>query len=279
MVTKGPQQSKAERREAALAQALKLQEEQRRRERRTQATIIGSAVAGLLVVILAVFFIVRSSESPVEAGITKFPADVVVPSVSDAKGGISFGEGGGAGSTSGADAIPVDVYLDFMCPGCGGFERQNGAELKALSEDGTITLTLHTLSFLDSQSAGTAYSTRAASAFAYVAENAPNAAYDFQAGLFAQQPEEGNAGLTDEQIETIAIDAGVPAEVAAKLKDNFYQDFVAALTQIAFSTPSLQNADGKFSTPTVLIDGKIFAGNWAQPGTVSAAIKAAAAAK
>lgn len=274
MVTKDPQLSKAERRDAARAQALKLQQEQLRREKRTRGIIIGSLVAGLVIVGVIVWAILRSAGPDLE-GIAEIPDGVEAPAVADTAGGISFGESGEAGSTSGDDAVTVSVYLDYMCPNCGQFEALNGPELDELREAGDITLVIHPVSILDGVSQGTEYSTRAAAAFAYVAENSPEHALAFNNALFANQPAEGTGGLTDEQIETIAVDAGVPADVAAKIAEQPYKKYVAALTQVAYGDPSVINADGGFGTPTVVIDGERFNGNWSEPGAISSAIAAA----
>ena len=59
---------------------------------------------------------------------------------------------------------------------------------------------------------------KSANAAAVVAQRAPDSYPDVVAGLFADQPEEGTTGLTDEQIAAIAVDAGVPESVTeAKL--------------------------------------------------------------
>lgn len=274
MVTKDPQLSKAERRDAARAQALKLQQEQLRREKRTRAIIIGSLVAGLAIVGVIVWAILRSA-GPDLQGISEIPTEVETPAVADAAGGVSFGATGEAGSTSGDDAVTVAVYLDYMCPNCGQFEALNGPELDELREAGDITLVIHPVSILDGASQGTEYSTRAAAAFSYVAENSPENALAFNNALFTNQPAEGTGGLTDEQLESIAVESGVPEDVAAGIADQPFKQFVAALTQVAYSDPAVVNADGGFGTPTVVIDGERFNGNWSEPGAVSSAIAAA----
>lgn len=73
-----------------------------------------------------------------------------------------------------ADApVTVEIYFDYMCPACGAFEAANGDELDRLLEAGVVRVELRPLSFLDDQSNGTAYSTRAANAIATVADAAP----------------------------------------------------------------------------------------------------------
>ena len=275
MVTKEPQSSKADRREAARAQALKLQQEQIRREKRTRNVIIASVLAGLLVVVGVGYLILRSADPEVPSGITEFPEGIAVPSVADDTGGISFGPTGEAGTTSGEDAVVVDVYLDYMCPICGTFEQINSADLDELRSNGEITLVTHPVSILDSQSQGTSYSTRAAQAFAYIAENAPEQALAFNEAMFAQQPSEGSSGLSNDEIAAIATSVGVPADVAKGIADGTYNKFVEALTQIAFNNEKLLNEDGRFGTPTILVNGERITSNWSQPGALAAEIEAA----
>ena len=274
MVTKPPQSPKADRREAARAQALKLQQEQLRREKRTRITILASVVAGLIVVGLVAFFILQSQEDDFE-GAQSIPADVAQPATANTEGGVTFGVDGVAGTTSGDDAVNVDVYLDYMCPICGQFEDTNQQALDELREAGDITLTVHAISILDRVSQGSAYSTRSAQAFAFIADRAPEQALDFNAALFAQQPAEGTAGLTDDQLVSIAESVGVPTDVAAQIPDLTFKQFVQAKTQVALADPDLKNAQGSFGTPTILIDGAPITSNWTVPGNLTAEIQAA----
>jgi protein-disulfide isomerase len=272
MANKEPQLSKSERREAARAQAQKLREEQLRREKRTRAVITTSAIAGLLVVAVIVFFIFRSADSNNEA-VTDFPAGTAIPASANATGGVSFGPDGIPGTDSGDDAVVVDVYFDYMCPGCGSFESINTATLDDLREKGEVTMVLHSLSILDRLSSETEFSTRSASAFAYVVENAPEQALAFHEAMFANQPEENSEGLSDEEIMTIAKGVGVPEAVANTMMDGAYTDFIAALTDIATTNPDYQT-DGVFSTPLILINDEKTT-NWATDGALTAAIEEA----
>ena len=98
----------------------------------------------------------------------------------------------------------LDTFIDFMCPVCGQFEQVYGEEIQGLADDGTITLGIHPISILDSRSQGTEFSTRAANAMYCVAEADADAATPFMAAMFANQPTEGVAGLTDDQLLEIA---------------------------------------------------------------------------
>lgn len=165
--------------------------------------------------------------------------------------------------------VTVTVFLDFMCPYCGQFERANGSALAAAIEAGTAKVEIHPMSFLDDLSSGTKYSTRAANAFATVANNSPATALAFSQQLFAQQPAENSAGLTDATLAELASQAGAPADVVASFSKQAYQPWVAKITKQAFDS-------GITGTPTVKINGQTFTGDLYTAGPLAEAITAAA---
>lgn len=185
----------------------------------------------------------------------------LTPANATAEGAIRFGQ---------ADApVTVTVYADFMCPYCGQFERANGETLDKLVDEGTIKLDIHPMAFLDSQSGGTKYSTRAANAFATVANADQAAALKFSQLLFTNQPSEGSTGLTDDQLAAFATQAGASSEVVAKIADNGYTGWIDELTQQAFNS-------GITGTPTVKINGETFTGDIYNAGPLADAINKAA---
>ncbi|MFI8528375.1 DsbA family protein [Promicromonospora sukumoe] len=261
-------QTKAQRRDAARAEALALQKKQQSSEKRNRVivlSVLGLAVIGLVVAI--VLILTEGQKTPMEK-VDNIPAGVVENS------GIPVGADGAAGTTN-EGAKTLDVYVDYMCPICGQFEQTNSASIAEMREAGDITLVVHPVSILDRASQGTEYSTRAASASAWVADRAPEQFSAFHDALFASQPAENTAGLSDEQIAQVAEQAGVPADVAAGITDgqakDTYEEWVAASTDAATSNEDLFNAQGGFGTPTVLIDGERFEG-WQQPGALAAAV-------
>ena len=101
------------------------------------------------------------------------------------------------------------TYIDFMCPVCGQFESCTATTIEGLVDDGSITLNIHPISILDRASQGTEYSTRSANAMYCVAVADAEASLPFLQAMYANQPEEGSTGLTDEQILEIASGVGV----------------------------------------------------------------------
>jgi protein-disulfide isomerase len=186
---------------------------------------------------------------------------VVAPAAATANGAVSVGQ---------ADApVKLEVYLDYMCPFCGRFERANGAEVERLVAAGTVQLHLYPLSFLDQASSGTRYSTRAANAIATVANRAPDKVVAFNAALYAHQPDEGSSGLSDEDIGALAAGAGVPPEVIGQFHEQIFEPWVARSTDLAFGT-------GISGTPTVKINGVVFKDDLYTVGPLTRAIMAAA---
>ena len=147
----------------------------------------------------------------------------------------------------------VDTYVDFMCPICNSFEQAYGPTLQQLTDDSTITLNFHPISILDRQSQGTQYSTRAANAAYCVAVDDVANVPAFVKALYAQQPQEGTAGLDDATLASIATTAGASDAVTSCITDGTYSKFVTAMTQ---KTPLQPNASG-IATPTIAVDGTV----------------------
>ena len=159
------------------------------------------------------------------------------------------------------DTPVVDVYLDWSCPACKSIEAAYGPELAAKLGAGEIALTYHPIAFLDSKFQGSRYSSRAGNAAACVANYAPDRFLDVQSAFFAAQPEEGTSGLTDDEIIALVHQAGVQApEIDGCIADEAFADWVKQATQRTVSDSGLFNADGRFSTPAVIINGSRWGG-------------------
>ena len=239
----------------------KAQQEAAARQARNRriVTVIGAVViVGLLAaIVLAVVSATRGGDDKAPPASGK----VVVPGNGNASGAVPIGE---------PDApVTVEIYYDYMCPACGAFEAANGGELDRLLEDGTVRVELRPISFLDEQSQGTRYSTRAANAFATVVHGAPDQAWSFHSALYENQPAEGTKGLSDDEIAAIARDAGVPADVVDRFGDGTYEAWTASVTEKAFDS-------GVQGTPTVVIDGEQFQGDVYTVGPLTEAIESAA---
>lgn len=262
-------QTKAQRRDAARAEALALQKKQQEREKRSRLIVLSVLVVAVVGLGVAIWLILAEGQKTPMERVENMPAGVVENT------GIPVGADGAAG-TENEGAKTLDVYVDYMCPVCGQFEQINGASVTEMREAGDVTLVVHPLSILDRLSEQTKYSTRAASAAAWVADRAPEQFSAFHEAMFASQPAENSPGLSDEQIAQVAEQAGVPADVAAGIADgeamDTFEEWVEAATERAGSDPDVVNPQtGQLGTPTVLIDGERFT-TWQNAGALTAAV-------
>ncbi|WP_093621315.1 DsbA family protein [Actinoplanes philippinensis] len=213
---------------------------------------IGGAIIVALVAAIVVAVLTATKD-------TKAEGPLVTPAAATANGGIRVGAAG-AGTT-------VAVYLDYMCPFCGRFERANSADLGALVAEGGVALELHPMSFLDHASNGAEYSTRAANAVVTVADRDAAHLLAFNNALFENQPAEGGSGLDDTRIASLAAAAGVPATVISTFTDRTYVPWIQQATRAAFDS-------GITGTPTVKINGVATGVDLYTAGPLRAAITA-----
>lgn len=159
--------------------------------------------------------------------------------------------------------VEITIFVDYLCPICGEFEAENSAVIKELIESGAATVEFRPLAILNNQSQGTQYSTRAANAAACVANYSPNSFFAFNELLFANQPQEGTAGLDDATLTSLADQAGVSelAKITSCIDDQEFKAWTKAATERALSGEFAGNNFGIANvtgTPTVLINGVQF---------------------
>ncbi|HSP51605.1 MAG TPA: DUF4190 domain-containing protein [Cryobacterium sp.] len=163
----------------------------------------------------------------------------------------------------GTGAALVDVYFDPMCPYCRQFEETNGGQLAALVADGSITLRLHSLTFLDRASQGTDFSSRASAALTCQATLNPENLLGYQAALFANQPAENTEGLSDSELAALSDS---PVDIGDCLAAGEYQAWSQANTDQALNGPipdaEITQIQG---TPTALVNGSVYYGGLADP--------------
>ncbi|ACZ31953.1 DSBA oxidoreductase [Xylanimonas cellulosilytica DSM 15894] len=280
MSSNSQNQSKAQRREAARAQALELKRKQEAADKRARLitmSVLGVVLAAL-VAIVAFLLIRDSATNAADAVDDGLPLSEVtdVPATALADGGIPIGAGGVAGVALDEDLPTVGVFFDYLCPICGQFEEANEDTLEGFLADGTANVVLYPVSILNRFSQGTEYPTRAAAAFAWVADRAPAQALAFHKALFANEPEENTPGHANEQIAEFAREVGVPSDVADGIASGearrVFGQWVTSATGAATSNEALLNAQGQFGTPTITIDGERWEGNWMVPGALAQAV-------
>jgi protein-disulfide isomerase len=221
-------QEEAERRLAAAG----IQVPQKKRTNRTPLLVVGAVIAVAVVVGLVVL-LTRGTGGGVEPTYTATADGAVV--------------------TAGSGPVVVDVYEDYLCPQCERFESRYGDELTTALNEGRITVRYHSVAILDRLTEPAGYSTRAANAALC---SVPAGIFPrYHDRLFDEQPAEGGAGLTDEQLIAFGTELGAPADFAECVRGGTHTEAVAAETERAIDDPALQT-EGRFGTPTVTVGGQ-----------------------
>ncbi len=234
------------------AQAKRVVQEQLAKERRRRVTLWTSVgvVAVLVVVGLIGWGVAAGQEKQKTAGLT-------TPTVA-VDGGTAFAVGTGP--------VKVDIYEDFICPACGRFEATAATAIDQLVAENKVTVQYHPIAILD-RASSTEYSTRAAAASAAAAQGGKFAEY--HKALFANQPEEGSAGLDNAKLIELGKSVGLTDAGFADAVDNgTYKAWATKVTDTAASR-------GVTSTPTVLVAGEPLQSLTAQ--ALTAAVGAAGA--
>jgi len=149
---------------------------------------------------------------------------------------------------AGSGPVKVEVYLDYLCPFCKQFETSATPTINQMLADNKITLVWHTLSILDANTSPPGYSRRAANAAACA--SGYGKLKEYGEALYAHQPAEGSAGLTDDQLIDVAGPVGLnQPEFAQCVRNGTYKDWAGTVNDKAAQA-------GIVSTPTVLVNGK-----------------------
>ena len=258
-MSKGKQNRKA---------ALKAQEEARRlqeaKERRQQ-TMIGVIVTVVLIALIALGgFLYWRSHRPVKTQDLEQARQAVAkvkekPSAANDQGGFLISSKGLGKPV--AKAPTVEIYMDFMCPGCGALHRGLDSTLTGLVDAGQINLVIYPMSFMDRLSTDN-YSTRTGTATIYVAQHDPEHLLPFIANLYAKdfQPDESDYHpISNDKIRQQAIKAGVDPQVADQAVKGHYRAWIKAMDTYTPLRKELWNPTGankgQMTTPTVRING------------------------
>ena len=145
--------------------------------------------------------------------------------------------------------VRVTIFQDYNCVHCAEFEKKYGDEIQKLVEDGTITLEIRNLTFLDKASP-TAYSARNAAAAYSVANQVSTSNFlNYQREIFTHQ---GSGDMNNQQIADIASKYG--ANIGSDMNDGKWRPLVDVV-----NAESAKN--GIQGTPTVFVDGDQYTSN------------------
>lgn len=153
------------------------------------------------------------------------------------------------------DAPVVDVYEDFRCPACKGFEHYEGDTVTQLAQDGEIRLRVHLMTLIDNNVGGESSAIAGSSAIC-AADQGKWAEY--HKALFELQPQQETAdGFPDGAYTQAAEQAGLTGDALEEWQQctdqHTYVDYVQSVDDAATKS-------GITGTPTVKVDGTKF--NW-----------------
>jgi protein-disulfide isomerase len=245
-VSNKKQQSKTER-----ARTLMLV--QQRRERMRNLGVVGTVVVAILIIV-GVGFYVQAGRDKTGQTAKEVPSHLTGPYT----------------VTIGQSSAPttIKLYEDLQCPICKAFEAATSSQVDAAVAAGKVKVEYHMVAFLDREST-TNYSSRALNAAAVVLDTAgPQVFWKYHNLLYANQPAEGSAGLTDQQLIQYAVQAGVDqSAVTGPIDNDVYSQWVLNATD-------QMSKDHVTGTPTVYINGKLEGGSPPSPQVAAQAVLA-----
>jgi len=241
-------ETKAQARERMREERAKQEAADARRRRMLQFGLIGVVILAVAAIGIAV---VATRGSAVQANAT-------TPKGITSTKGYPFGT---------AKSPVLDIWEDFQCPNCGGFEAANKQKIEDLITSGKAKVVYHTWNFLDrgNTTQNPQSSSRAAMAAGCAWDQGKF--LEFHDQVFANQPANEGDGWSDAQLETFARSAGVPdlQTFDQCLSSQKYKGF---LTQVNGQADSQQVT----YTPSFLINGQLLdysnigAAGWAAVG-------------
>ncbi|MER6584812.1 DsbA family protein [Micromonospora chalcea] len=170
----------------------------------------------------------------------------------------------GTGIVQGTGPVTIDLYEDYLCPACKQFQQINGETLNQLVTEGKAKLVFHPVAFLNRFST-TEYSTRSSAASGCAAQGGKFREFTDQ--LFAKQPPEGGAGLSNDELVDIGAGVGLNRdEFASCVSDGTYRPWTEHVTDEASKA-------GVTGTPTIKINGSELRDR--SPEGIRAAVEAA----
>jgi protein-disulfide isomerase len=264
---------KKDRREAAREKARQDREVERKRVRRNKIFLQGGVGLAVIAIAAIVMLVIVNQPKPVElsnnaAGPRNMASDGILLT------GNTTTVVKTPGIKAGAKPVPTDPskysktvnivsYVDFQCPICQSFEATNGDQIKSWVDSGVASIEIHPISFLDANSQGNRYSTRAANAAACVAQEDPQNFYGVMQSLYVNQPAESTPGRSDAQILNVLKGAGASSDaITSCVKTQKFANWVAAETaRVQSGTfPNTVTPTTFRGTPTVFVDGQQYPG-------------------
>lgn len=174
--------------------------------------------------------------------------------------------------TETAAVVDIHIYVDYLSPGAGEFERANTRQLAGWIDEGVARVTYHPVSMLTASSNGTKYSLRSAAAAACVATYSPEKFYTYNHELLIDQPEIDSSGRSDAELANLAVAVGVESskKVRACIEDGDFLTWAKEATSRALAGPLNGSEDIMLTAaPMVLVNGEAYVGSLKDPAEFS----------
>lgn len=228
-------------------EAARVVREQLAREKRRKRTLWTSVGAVVVLVIAGLIgWSVYSSQ--------KSDTFTAPPGANDAGTGVVLGTG----------PVTIDLYEDYLCPACKQFQQSSGETINQLVSSGKAKVVFHPVAYLNRFST-TEYSTRSSAASGCAAKGGKFK--EFTDALFAQQPAEGSAGLSNDQLIDIGAGVGLDKDdFGGCVRDGTYKAWTEHVTDDASKA-------GVTGTPTIKVNGTAVEDR--SPTGITAAVEAA----
>lgn len=171
-----------------------------------------------------------------------------------------------------AAAVDVHIYVDYLSPGAGEFERANNRQLAGWIGEGAVKVTYHPVSMLTASSNGTKYSLRAAAAAACVATHSSDQFYAYNHELLVDQPEVDSDGRANVDLADLAVAVGVdsPKIVRSCIEDGDFVTWAKEATSRALEGPLAGSDDLMLtSAPMIVVNGEAYVGSLKDPSEFS----------
>jgi len=169
-------------------------------------------------------------------------------------------------------AVDVHIYVDYLSPDAGEFERANARQLTGWITEGAVNVTYHPVSLLTASSNGTKYSLRAAAASACVASYAPDFFYAYNHELLIDQPKVDSDGRTDVELADLAGAVGIDnaEQVRSCIEGGDYLTWAKDATTRALEGPLPGSKKLKLNAaPMIVVNGEAYVGAMDDPAEFS----------
>lgn len=171
-----------------------------------------------------------------------------------------------------SEKVDIHVYVDYLSPDAGKFERANARQLAGWISEGAVTVSYHPVALLTASSNGTKYSLRSAAAAACVASHSPAQFYAFNHDLLDKQPDVGSDGMSDEDLANLAAAVGTDNTKAVRscIENGDFVSWAKEATTRALEGPLSGSTDLKLNaSPMIVANGEAYVGAFDDPAEFS----------